>query len=87
MKIKTTLAVIALMLAPGMASAYCSGDKSLRSFDHQLVGGRQAGVNPGLQRFLDEESMRTRCRKTWCHWPGLSPSVGQFSSLPCLAGS
>jgi hypothetical protein len=27
MKIKTTLAVIALMLAPGMASAYCSGDK------------------------------------------------------------
>lgn len=27
MKIKTTLAVIALTLAPGMALAYCNGDK------------------------------------------------------------
>jgi hypothetical protein len=27
MKIKTTLAVIALTLAPGLASAYCNGDK------------------------------------------------------------
>jgi hypothetical protein len=27
MQIKTTLAVIALMLAPSMSFAYCSGDK------------------------------------------------------------